>query len=340
MVRTARSMRTVRTVRKGAGFFLASCLLVASLGADEVAGTVADLGGEEVVLVLSNGDTLSGMLVSQSEERVVIQHPTLGEINVPTASIAEPLVTRKEFEASLAAVEESEKEEEIKEGLFGSSFLRGWDRNFSFGLSGSQGNATTLDVNSQLLLSYKTENYRLKSDTQYFVSTVGDDFTTTKNQAYSAFDADWLFPTSKWFAFSVTRWDYDEFRGTFDHRIAVSAGPGYQFLDSDRFQLSAKVGPGFNRTFGGSDPGWTFELFAGFDFTWVINEYMTFTTANTIFPNLSNPGEFRTVSNADLKTDIADTGFNFSIGIVNEYNTEVRPKRNDLNYYANVGYDF
>jgi hypothetical protein len=81
---------------------------------------------ETATFELGNGDKVSGTVVEQDDERIVLEHDVFGRIEIPVAQLkpAEP----------------------PNPGLFGTSFLTGWKRTLSLGVSGQEGNSKTTDI--------------------------------------------------------------------------------------------------------------------------------------------------------------------------------------------------
>jgi hypothetical protein len=64
---------------------------------------------------LANGDVLDGEVVERTADKLVLKHENLGRLEIPTSQL------------SVATT---------KEGMFGTRFLRGWDRRLEVGASG------------------------------------------------------------------------------------------------------------------------------------------------------------------------------------------------------------
>src|SRR5215471_19683047 len=88
---------------------------------------------------LVNGDKLTGTVIETTAERVVLDPPVLGRVEIP----AEQIKPKRE-----------------PHGLFGTSFLAGWTRTFAVGVSGAQGNTRTNDVLASLGMNYADDSER------------------------------------------------------------------------------------------------------------------------------------------------------------------------------------
>lgn len=309
----------------------AGCLLLAAAAAgDEVAAPAAPPEAPDTV-VLDTGEVLRGRIRFRDETVLVLEHPVLGVIELPAARVKAvgPLAA--------AAPGSPAPEEAARPGLFGTGLLAGWERSVGIGLAGTSGNSDTFNANGEVNGKYEDERDRWTFGSSYLLAAEGS--STTKNQAFAQLEKAWLFPGSRWFAFSRGRWDYDEFKD-FDHRVAAAAGPGFHFLQTERFTLDGRLAPGVNRTIGGDDDDTTFEALAGLDFTWKVAEDQEFSTTHEIYPSFTDLGEYRTLSSADYKIKLTDWGLNLKLGVRNEYLSNAEEENNDLTYLGNLVYDF
>ena len=69
---------------------------------------------------------LTSMSIERTEDQIVLEHAVLGRVALPTAQLKSP--------------------EPATRGLFGTPFLRGWNRSVEMGLSGASGNSQTKDL--------------------------------------------------------------------------------------------------------------------------------------------------------------------------------------------------
>lgn len=266
---------------------------------------------------LVNGDELSGSVIETSAERVVLDHPVLGRLEIPAEKIKPPKVSK---------------------GLFGTSFLAGWKRSFQLGVSGAQGNSKTSDVLAGLAMGYEDEHRRWDFGAAYrFASADGD---TTKQDAFAQLRRDWLVTDSPWFFFALGRFDYDEFR-TWTYRLSGSPGVGYQFVKSERLELRGLLGPSFTRQFDEND--FFIEALVGLEGIWRISKHHSVSLSNFIYPALNDLGEYRNLTSLAWKWKLLDDpGLSLLAGVDNEYQSRVASgfKHDDLKYSTSIGIDF
>ena len=267
---------------------------------------------------LTNGDELTGRVLERSDERVVLEHPSLGRLEIPVDRIKPP--------------------EPPNEGLFGSSILAGWTRTFLLGVSGAQGNTRNNDVLAALDMDYADDARRWAFDAAYRFGAA--DGETNEHDALAQLRRDWLFEGSPWFVFALGRGDYDQFK-TWTWRVNGAMGVGYQFVDTESFELEGLLGPSLTKQFAEDD--FFVEALVGLEAVWRISEHHSLSLSNTIYPALNDLGEFRNLSTFAWKWKLLeDPGLSLVAGVDNEYLSEVESglKHDDLKYSTSIGIDF
>jgi hypothetical protein len=295
-----------------------------------------------ITLKLSNGDLINADLLDQTDEQVTISHPVLGQIDIPKTKILSLNILNAEQpidpEPVIAEVTEATIEEPDDKGLFATGFLSGWERRFDVGVTGSSGKSSnqqinlgfTADVeNEETRISHKTSYYRAKSD--------GDLTDSTFN---SKINRDWLKPDSPWFLFAGGGFDFDEFKD-WDYRVNGNGGLGYEFYNNETFLLVGRSGLGFNQTFGGEREEFTPEGLLGIEGRWTISEFQEIKFGNTLYPNLSDTGEYRNLTNFDWILDLNQfAGVALKLGLTNEYDSETEEgiDKNDFKYTISLSW--
>lgn len=266
---------------------------------------------------LVNGDKLSGAVLETSAERVVLDHPVLGRVEIPVEQI---------------------KPKRESHGLFGTSFLEGWKRSFQLGVSGAQGNTRKNDVLAALDLAYEDDHKRWAFGAAYrFGSADGE---TTENDAFAQLRRDWLFPDSPWFLYGLARFDYDQFE-SWTYRVSGSPGIGYQFVKSEEWDVRGLVGPSVTKEFQEDD--FFVEALVGLEALWKISKDHSVSFSNTIYPALNDLGEFRNLTSLVWKWKLMeDPALSLLAGVTNEYQSKVDSgfKHDDVKYSTSLGIDF
>jgi hypothetical protein len=305
---------------------LALCVLAGSAAAEKVE--------------LLNGDTLEGEIVESNEKYVVMQHPVLGRLEIP--------------------VEEIKPEAGIKPGIFDTWFLRGWNRSFSFGYTGSSGKTTEASINTDLELHYKSDYHRIKNTYRYYYSR--ENSQTNNDEADVLYLHDFLIPGIDWFPFLSASYRYDA-KQEWNHRVGGNGGVGYTVIDDGIYKVIPRTGGGVARTFvddrpcikggtddclvpkqkSGSDPvRWEYNFLLGLQLGWVIMDGMKVTWDTVYLLDVGDSPNFRLTSRAEYKIAIGYVeGLGIKTGIAYIYDAhESTSARNDRKWYVNVVYDF
>lgn len=303
-------------------------LLVASL-------LLASVSAHADKVRLENGDVVTGEIVETSDAGLVLEHAVLGRVQIAADQIA------AQVEGDAALPEPPAPPPPVRPGIAGSSVLRGWNKQLQLGFTGASGNSDSMDLLAGVRGDYADETKRWKFDSGYFNSSANG--ADTKNQAFALLLRDFLFVGTKYFAFAASRYDYDQFQ-LWDHRINLSGGAGYSFLDGDEFDLRGRLGVGVTKTFGSpGDDEWVPEAVLGLETEWLPREGQKITAFTTFYPSLSDLGEFRNLTGADWSVAISEAaGLSLNLGVQNEYESDVPTgiEKNDLLYRAALLYDF
>jgi hypothetical protein len=227
-------MQNVRTNR-------GLCILLGLLMASSVAAETIEL---------KNGTKLENVtIVERTRDHVVAQHPVLGRMEIPALEI------------------KPEDEPKVKPGLLGTRFMRGWDRSVSMGFAGSSGVTEEMNLNADLRASYESDHNRAVFVTRYYLAkarqdvskfdaqgnpSTGTELNNTNNQVGTTYLHDFLMKDSKWFFFGTGAHTYDEFQD-WKNRFVVAAGMGYDWMRTDDWTISSRVGPGYTRKLKGDD---------------------------------------------------------------------------------------
>lgn len=171
---------------------------------------------------------------------------------------------------ALAAQEAEAKEEEIRSaGLFDN-----WTGKGELGGFRATGNSSNTGLTAGLALKREGIDWthKLKGRVDYQRSNG----VTTREQFFAAYEPNYTI-SDQLFAYALAQYERDRFQG-FSARYAVSGGLGYQIVDSESLQISAKAGPAYRVTefIDGRSESRIAALF-GVDFDWKITDSLTLT---------------------------------------------------------------
>ncbi len=279
---------------------------------------------------LENGDKIEGAILEKNDQVWIVEHPVLGRLEIPVDEIKPP------------------EEENVKPGVFGTSFLKGWDKALSAGFNGSSGKSRDANINFDAHLKRETERNRMDWVARYYFSST--DKSTSDNQFDTRYVHDLLIPDAKWFPFASPHYRYDA-EQNWNHRFGLDVGVGYEVLKTEKWDVLGRLGGGFAQTLTddrddtsvGTDPVRSEWLgLAGLRLGWAMMKGMSVSWDTAYQPNFSDLPNFRLESRAEWKVAIGYVeGLSFKLGGSYIYDGHETDKtRNDRKYYGNLVYDF
>ncbi len=204
-----------------------------------------------------------------------------------------------------------------------------WDLGFQFGLNNTAGNTETLSMQVGANAKRKTEENVFSLKLQYAKGS--NNGVENENQAILNGRNEWFLGESPWNVFVTGSLEYDQFRA-FDIRLATHAGVGYQFVDTERLQLSGSFGSGVSREIGGPDDRYIPEASFGGDFEWCITDSQKLSTTVDYYPEWSEFTDFRINTNAGWEIALdGPMDISLKLAVIDRYDsTPNGRKHNDL----------
>lgn len=288
-----------------------------------------DLGGE-VTIELSTGETLKGTLVAVDAITVVIQHPVLGELNVPRASILPPKADEVQAKSP-------------------------WSGAFDLSVTGSSGNTKKQDARvafnarrdtevaiDSYELTYFRSQAEVRRDNPNPPPATDKDTEKTADRLYGMARREWRLADSRWRPFAQVSGERDEFKD-WDYRTTVAVGAAHPIIEQERQQLTGRLGLAGTREFGGEDESWTPEALLAADYRLDVSKTQRLVAGVEVYPNLEDKGEYRSVSRAQYETQLdGEEPWTLKVGIEHFYDSdpEEGSGSGDLNYWIGLGYIF
>ncbi len=224
------------------------------------------------------------------------------------------------------------------------SFWTGWEGSAEAGITGSDGNTENFSFRASLSLERKTDKMETTFGLAYKYAT--EDGTQNASRFEAKGRNDWLIPDSRWRYFVQGKYEFDEFQD-WDSRISGFGGVGYEFIRPEdqgpNISLVGRAGLGGSQTIGGTDEGFTPEGLLGLDFVWDIKDDHKFVATTELYPSLEEMGEFRWITNLGYEIMLdAEMNLFLKIGVEDRYDSNPggSAKRNDIDYYATLGWKF
>lgn len=297
------------------------------------------------VVTLATSETLRCRVVSETPETVTLEHPILGHLQLARASVtgiaeAEPPTTTPPPPAPAAP--DARTPLDLLTAPYEKSFWVGWKRSVDLGINGSVGTSDTFNGRVALNLNRKTTRMETLAGGMYLYTR--DNQGVTKDRGEATFRNDWLLTDSPWRVWAQGKGEYDA-RADWTARLSASAGVGYEVINEpapDATTLIARVGLGASREFGGSANDTVPEGVLGLDFRHAINERNSVFANVDYFPDLSEFGEFRTVSKAGWERVLdPETKLNLKVGIEHRYDSDPGDaEASETDYFMTLGWEF
>ncbi|HYE61296.1 MAG TPA: DUF481 domain-containing protein [Phycisphaerales bacterium] len=220
-------------------------------------------------------------------------------------------------------------------------FFSGWTGGVEVGVNGSEGNSQNLNVHAGVNAQRKTERYDTKASLMYLRATADNE--VTKNRFEANAQNDWIFAKgSRWRYFLKGTYEYDDFQD-WQHRVTITNGIGYAFIENQRTTLIGRAGVGVRRDFGGEDNRWHPEGLLGADLSHKLTERQQLTASVELYPDFLDLNHYRAKAKVGWEILVdPETKMSLKIGIENRYDSNPGgdKKRNDLDYFALLVWSF
>lgn len=276
----------------------------------------------EKKIVLANGDTFTGVLVSEDDQYLVIKHPTLGLLKVPKVSLAPP--------PAIIDVKVPEQAPPPSP----------WSGSLDMGVSGASGNTNNENFRTMFKATHKTETRVV--DLGFTYKRAKQDGEVTEDNALAEARVTWPEADSKWGTFAGGSVEKDRFKD-FDERVRLNVGRTYDFEDTKETFLQGRLGVGAVRDFGGEEDEWSPEGVLAIDYRHELSNASKVTASSEVYPILDDLGEFRSITRAAWETKLADESpWIFKVGLEHEYDSKADDdvKKTDWGYFASLGFTF
>jgi putative salt-induced outer membrane protein len=288
-------------------------------------------------VVLANGDRLTGKVVDSNEKQLLFESEAAGRVTIKwelvagvttTAPIAVGLADGQMLRGTLATTGEQWTVHTDSAGAVtiarpAIAFLRAteqqavydaelnryrnpgltdlWTGLVDFGYASTRGNARTSNVATSANVDRLTSRDKIGVRfTSVYASnrTAGRGLTTANAiRGGAGYNLDL---TKKIFAFVSVDLEFDEFQAL-DLRFVPAGGLGYHTIKNERGFFDLFGGVSMNREFFSTGLRRTSaEALLGDELSWKLNERLTVKQKMSLFPNVSDAGEFR--ANFDLTT--------------------------------------
>jgi len=242
--------------------------------------------------------------------------------------------------ANAVLAQDAPPEDQTELKLEPKSWADGWKGTVELGVNGSSGNTENFNLRAGLSGTRVTEKYDTTASLVYAYAT--NDGTATESRFAFDLRNDWKFTDSPWRVFALGSAEFDDFQD-WDWRLAAAAGVGYAFVDNEKTTLVGRLGGGLSKKIGGSDNAIRPEALIGVDYRQQLTERQQLTASATLYPDLSDIGEFRFVGNAAWEVLIdPEVNLSLKLGVEDRYDSMPGGgfKKNDIDYFAMLVFAF
>jgi putative salt-induced outer membrane protein len=294
-------------------------------------------------VTLKNGDRLTGTIVKFDQDKLLLKSEFAGDVSLQWAAVtaivsAEPLhvalkngqtvvgvISTKDEKFEVAAtsgpVETSKPEivavrnnaeQEVYMRSLHPRFVDLWSGLFDAGLSLTSGNSesTSFTLSGKAARLTSRTKLSLYATEIYSRSTLADVSSTTASAIRGGARID-VNLRKRWFVFGLTDFEHDRFQDL-DLRNVLAGGLGYHVIKEKNRAFDLFGGVAFNQEyysqpFNPPDPSTTrrtSEIDAGETFTAKLGSRTALTEQFSIFPNLSDTGDYRLQFDATAATKI------------------------------------
>ncbi|MFN7138201.1 MAG: YdiY family protein [Limisphaerales bacterium] len=317
---------------------------------------------QTLILQLSNGDRITGNLVSESSNQVVISTAWAKELAIPVAEISKREVLAPAPEPAKTAevlvppdppkpvpppVPAPKPKPKIAQ-------KKSWSGKADIGadLGFSETTRQLYYGRGKVVYAPQTPPGTIKAFSDRFKNTF--DFNATYGRTDGVLSANRLEGTSKTdfdvgkkvFFYNLIGGGYDEIR-RISLQYEVGPGVGYHLVTRTNLALNTEFGMNYLfQQFRGRDNNERFSLRMAEDFTWSLSQRLTLEERLEFFPSVEDIGEFRLRFETNLRYALWQNGSGqniyLALTLLNIYDTQPARgvERNDLQIRSSIGINF
>ncbi|NQU73825.1 MAG: DUF481 domain-containing protein [Candidatus Omnitrophica bacterium] len=268
-----------------------------------------------------NGDKVTGKIVRQDKQVVVIQSDAIGMISVKRDAVKE-IITEETKAAKV-------KEERPKL----------WERKIQVGYNEARGNTENAQISMGMYANRKTDRNEFTVKADSFYSSADKKMDTQKWSGMIRYALS--FWEKNWYNFYKLENDHDRF-ANIDYRVIPSSGLGYWFSDTPHWKAMAEGAIGLEYTYFRDDTKDDGAVFIGRVF--LEKELFNKTKLSqdvSIYPSLSDAGDYRLHSETTLTNPIS-TNSSLRLSLIDDYNSKPSSdaKKNDIRMISSIVYAF
>jgi len=303
----------------------------------------------EVVVLLKNGDRISGSLTSSSGEVVVVRSSLFGELKIKRSEIRKLDETSPAKKKAFASSKELKPEipsTVVKEdigtkgwlvGALGVVQLADWKQRLEFGMNLQSGRRDKNDFSLRYDMRKKEGKIDQRIQTRILYGETNSDKTTDRAFANYRWRRD-ISPGV--FYESLSSYSFDAIK-EIDHNLEQKLGVGYRWVNTDSFKFSTGGGSsGRYRDIAANDAEFSYlvDLFEDIDYR--LNKRLRVTQELRFAVPPDETDAYELNFRAAMISDITDS-LNLTIRYQLEYDKSLpRDRREDQRLISAIGMDF
>ena len=337
---------------------------------------VTSVFAQTVSLELKNGDRITGKILSETNNQVVLSNAWSKEMIVPLAEITKRTVIPPPTNAVIAATTTTNaavaavtktntpaktngvamaKAVAATNMLFSSPLLKNWHGDIQAGVDLTFSERNRLVYNAKAKLIYARNRFKsvFDYDMTYGRSQVEQSFETDNygtltrtatrtdaNRMNGAIKTDFDL-TKKWYAYNLAGMGYDEIR-KIDLRYEIGPGIGYHLIQWTNFFVNTEVGASYQKEerTDGTELSTFFGRLAE-NAAWKITPRLSWDEKFEYMPRIEDPSHYRMRFETNLRYAMLQNVF-LNLSLIDIYDSRPanRVRKNDLQVRSSIGVKF
>lgn len=316
-----------------------------------------------IILKLKNGDRITGNLISETTNAVIISNSWAKELALPLNDIASrEVVSVPESEIAKAPVEAKPQQvitpsPPVKQRPKIAQ-LKSWTGKVDLGadLGFSEKTWQLYYARAKVIYAPKTAPGQVKTVSDRFKNTF--DFQATYGRTDGVLSANRMDGSSKTdfeigkkvFVYNLVGGGYDEIR-RISLQYEIGPGLGYHLITRSNFVMNTEAGMNYQvqrleQNVGPDETNKRFSLRLAQDATWSLSQKLTFDEKIEFYPNLEELGEFRLRFESNLRYSLWQSGSGqniyLALTLLDIYETQPAGgvDKNDLQIRSSIGIAF
>jgi len=320
------------------------------------------------VVYFTNGDKLSGQIISLTEGKLVLKSQVAGEVTIDFSKVAtlesdrtvvmhlsDGTVVRRKLVKSEQGRVGIEPGKDIQAQRFQLSSIESinppppkkpkWKGTVSAGFTSTHGNTVTDSRNLSVNLQRKSEDDRITVQGDYARSQQEDPDTkekeVTENWWRTRGKYDYFFAKKK-YVYVNTRYEKDSI-ADLKRRVVAGGGGGYQWMESEKmnFYTEAGLASVYEKFENQSESNTEVSAELSYHFDRKLMKWITFLNDLTYYPSLEEFSDYYLTSTWELRASVTEKMFtNFKVIFDYDATPAQDAGNTDVKYILGVGWNF